>query len=124
MSRSRAFVVQEPMKMEAGVRVPRINLGTLKPYGEVVFLFQWSDFKEEDSFADTDDIVRDLREKLESFTDDDYIVPLGNPAMIGLAIAIAADCNHGRVRVLDWMRERGRYRIIHMDLDCSEERVA
>lgn len=117
---SRVFVVQEPLKMEAGVPVPRINLGTLKPYGEVIFLFQWSDFKEDDAFEDSDSIVRELREKLEDFTDDDYIVPLGNPAMIGLAIAVAADCNHGKVRVLDWMRERGRYRLINMDLDCGE----
>lgn len=118
---SRVFVVQEPLKMEAGVPVPRINLGTLKPYGEVVFLFQWSDFKEDDAFEDPDAIVRELREKLEDYTDEDYIVPLGNPAMIGLAIAVAADCNHGKVRVLDWMRERGRYRLIHMDLDCPEK---
>jgi hypothetical protein len=116
---SRVFVVQEPLKMEAGVPVPRINLGTLKPYGDVEFLFQWSDFKEDDAFEDTDAIVRQLREKLHDFCDDDYIVPLGNPAMIGLAIAVASDCNDGRARVLDWMRERGRYRLINIDIDCA-----
>jgi hypothetical protein len=60
-----------------------------------------------------------LRSKLHDFGDGDYIVPLGNPAVIGMAIAVAAECNDGFVKILDWIRDESRYRLVEMDLNCQ-----
>lgn len=115
------YVVQEPMKMEGGQVVPRINLNHLKRYGRIVFLFGWSDVAVDDALNNANDMVRGLRRDLKSFGDDDYIVPLGNPALIGMATAIAAECNDGRVRILDWMRDERRYREVQVDLQCDAQ---
>jgi hypothetical protein len=117
----RVFIVQEPLKKDpaSGLVVPRINYGTLRPYGDIQFLFQWGDFKDDDALDNAAPIVWQLRAKLHDFRDDDYIVPLGNPAVIGMAVAIAAECNNGFVRILDWIRDESRYRLIEMDLNCQ-----
>jgi hypothetical protein len=64
-------------------------------------------------------LIWKLRAKLHSFTDRDYVVCLGNPALIGMSVAVAAECNNGRVKILDWLRDDARYRIVDMDLNCQ-----
>lgn len=116
---SRVFLVQEPLRMLGGVPVPRINYGTLKPYGDVKFLFQWGEVKDDDAMDNTAPLIWKLRASLHDFNDFDYIVPLGNPALIGMAIAVAAECNDGRVQILDWMRDAAQYRTVNVDLNCQ-----
>jgi hypothetical protein len=118
---SRVFLVQEPLRMQGGIAVPRINYNTLKPYGEVHFLFQWGEVKDDDAMENTAPLIWKLRAKLHDFTNDDYIVPLGNPALIGMAIAIAAECNDGQVRILDWLRDSSCYRTVDVDLHCQPQ---
>jgi hypothetical protein len=113
------YVVQEPLRREGGIVVPRINYNTLTPYGEVRFLFQWGDFKDDDVLENTAPIIWRLRAALHSFGDDDFIVPLGNPAVIAMAVAVAAECNNGSVKILDWIRDETRYRVVTMDLNCQ-----
>jgi hypothetical protein len=116
---ARVFVVQEPLKKEHGVVVPRINYRTLTPYGDLVFLFQWGELQDDDALENTAPLIWKLRAALKDFRDDDYLVPLGNPALIGMAIAIASECNDGLVNILDWIRDERRYRLITMDLNCQ-----
>lgn len=113
------YVVQEPLKKERGVVMPRIDYNTLTPYGNLKFLFSWGELKDEDALENTAPLIWKLRAALSGFCDTDYIVPLGNPTLIGMVIAIAAECNDGRVAVLDWIRDEGRYRTVDIDLNCQ-----
>ena len=54
-------------------------------------------------------VVKELQRKLSSFTDEDYLLLVGNPVLIGIATAIAADANDGRVRMLQWSGARKQY---------------
>lgn len=54
-------------------------------------------------------VIPDLRERLQRFGDDDFLLLIGNPVLIGWAVAIACDFNEGRVRTLQWNGERGEY---------------
>ena len=65
-------------------------------------------------------VVRALREKLAGFSDDDYLVPIGDPAIMAAAAAIAASFNHGRVRLLKWDRERRIYWPVQLDISGKE----
>jgi hypothetical protein len=120
----RVFVVQEPLKRVGDSVKPRIDYDTLTPYGEIKFLFEWSELKDDDVLENTAALIWKLRASLHNFTDEDYIVCLGNPALIGMAVTVAAECNNGSVNILDWIRERRRYRVVTMDLHCQPERVA
>jgi hypothetical protein len=117
---SNVYLVQEPLKRDPDVTiVPKINYRTLKPYGDVRFLFQWDELKDDDTLNPHAMLER-LRDLLCDFTDDDYIVPIGNPALIGMAVLIAAECNDGRVRMLDWIKAERRYRIVDVDLGWDD----
>ena len=60
--------------------------------------------------------VRRLREGLKDFSDDDYLLLIGDPAAIGIATSIASENNRGRYRLLKWDRQEAEYFDINIDL--------
>jgi len=60
--------------------------------------------------------VRRIQRKLEKFSDDDYLVLIGDPSAIGICCAIAAARNHGRFKLLKWDKREKRYIPIEVDL--------
>ena len=55
-------------------------------------------------------MIMELRHKLRNYTDEDLLLAVGDPAVIGAAVAVAADMNQGRVRVLRWDKRAGPLR--------------
>jgi len=64
-------------------------------------------------------VAKKMREKLRDFTDDDYIVPIGDPAAIAMAASIASYYNDGRYKLLKWDRETLRYYPVEIDIGLS-----
>lgn len=60
--------------------------------------------------------VRRLQRGLEKFSDDDYLLCIGDPTAIGIACAVAASRNNGRFKVLKWDKHEKRYIPIAIDL--------
>ncbi len=54
---------------------------------------------------------------LEGFTDDDYLLLIGDPVAIGISVAVAAHWNDGRVKMLKWDRQEKQYCPIEMDIN-------
>jgi hypothetical protein len=114
----RVFVVQEPLKMgPGGVAVPRINYGTLQPFGYLKFLFTWGEITDRTPLDDTTTYLWRARAQLADFRDTDYLVPMGHPGLIAIATLAAAEANDGRIKILDWSRERSAYRVVQIDLN-------
>jgi hypothetical protein len=61
-------------------------------------------------------IVASLRRKLRGFSDDDWLLCMGDPAIIGIAFAIAADANHDRVNILKWDKMEKSYYPVKVNL--------
>lgn len=57
-----------------------------------------------------------LNKKLRVFSDQDYILAIGDPVAIGLASAIAARYNGGRVKFLKWDRVETRYYVVQTNI--------
>jgi len=57
-----------------------------------------------------------LKQELKDFNDDDYLLLIGDPAIIAVAGAIAADVNNGRFKILKWDRNEMKYYDIEIDL--------
>tara|TARA_R100001377_G_scaffold35954_2_gene19957 strand:+ start:170 stop:511 length:342 start_codon:yes stop_codon:yes gene_type:complete len=53
----------------------------------------------------TDKIINALKD----FNDEDYLLLIGDPSIIGIATAVASDINMGRFKVLKWDRRREKY---------------
>jgi hypothetical protein len=60
--------------------------------------------------------VRRIQRKLEKFTDEDYLLFIGDPTAIGIISAIAASKNNGRFKCLKWDKLEKRYIPIQVDL--------
>ena len=61
-------------------------------------------------------VVRKLRDQLKHYTDGDWLVPIGDPAAIGIACAIAAHNNQGRFALLKWDRLERRYYAVQVSI--------
>ena len=60
--------------------------------------------------------VRRLRDGLKKFSDEDYLLLIGDPAAIGIATSIASENNRGRFKLLKWDRQEADYYEIIVDL--------
>ena len=61
-------------------------------------------------------IVFELRRLLKDYNSNDYLLLSGDPAVIGLACAIASDINHSRYNLLKWDRQEKVYYPLEINL--------
>lgn len=115
------YVVQNALHKDhrTGDLVPKFDYGPAEQFGEVQFLL--NDNARPFILAP---IIQELHEKLASFSDDDYLLLTGNPTLLGLAFAIAADYNDGNIKVLQWHGRSGTYTAIearNVFADCGDD---
>lgn len=60
-------------------------------------------------------MINMLRNKLKDFSDDDFLLPTGDPICIMAAGVIAANFNNGRAKILKWDKRNGDYFIVNVD---------
>lgn len=97
----RVFITQNVLmrNRQSGEMEAKFDLSKAEKYGELYPLL----LPGQDMIS-TVPVVRTLREKLWDFTDDDYLLLLGDPALIAAAAAIAAERNDGRFKILKFDR--------------------
>ena len=61
-------------------------------------------------------VAHKLRKELSTFCDDDYLLLIGDPAIIAIAGAVVSEANRGRFKVLKWDRNESQYYDIEIDL--------
>lgn len=102
----RVFVVQNQHRWNRDKQAfePKYDLDPARVFGDLTFLLSptAAPFRPEP-------IVAELKEKLADFRDGDSLLLVGNPVLIGFAVAIAADANDGNVAVLQWSGKDQRY---------------
>ncbi len=87
---------------------PRADIVSATKWGELIPLSS----SQEQVHLDPSRVVSQLKRKLQDFGDDDYLLAMGDPAIIGIAFAIASDRNNGRVKLLKWDKiERMYYEV-------------
>jgi hypothetical protein len=96
------YVVQEPRGINLMPAEKYGRLQVLLPPGNVAY-----------SAAPT---VSRLKRGLARFTDEDYLLMVGDPAAIAVAGAVATMLNNGRMKVLKWDRQEMRYYVVEFDL--------
>ena len=104
------YVVQQQMTFDKnlGELVPKFpGIFKAERWGELVYLLSPTA-----SPFNAAAITRELKQKLATFCDEDYIVLIGNPTLIGIASAVAAQANNGRVKCLQWSARQKEYAMI------------
>lgn len=101
------FAVQQQMRFDQDRKelVPRFtSIDKARKWGEIVYLLSPSAHP-----FNPDRVLGDIHEKLRRFSDDDYLLLIGNPGLIGMATAIAAYHNNGSVKLLQWSGRHNEY---------------
>ncbi len=100
------YVVQHHLRYdpERGELVPRYDLTPAERWGKLRFILD-----SKTTLHRPEVIIAKMNLILAGFTDDDYLLPIGNPVLIGWAMALAAAHNGGKVAVLVWSSRDQRY---------------
>ena len=106
---AKVFIVQETM---------RHNVLPAQQFGELVFMLP-SHIQVGFSPGPT---VAKMKRFLREFTDDDFLLLIGDPAAMSIAAAIAAMYNNGRFKVLKWDKMEMKYYPIAVDVSQKGER--
>lgn len=110
------YVVQNQMMADStnGQLVPKYpSLQTqASKFGEVRFLLGPSA-----SPWGLKTIIPELMQSLTTFSDEDYLLFIGNQTFFAIAGAIALGTNDGRMKILQWSRKDGGYLPIQIDLN-------
>lgn len=86
------------------------NLTPAAEYGELVILLQHSQ-----SLLAPVPTVRKLKEKLKDFSEEDYLLPVGDPVLMCTVAQIASEKTRGKVKFLKWDRIQKKYLVIPVD---------
>ena len=107
--KSRVYVVQQHFRYDPDrdELVPRYDLTPATKWGKLCILLHGKAGIEQPQ-----QVVAKMNLLLGTFCDDDYLLLIGNPALIGWATAIAAAHNEGRVKQLIWSGELRDYKVV------------
>jgi hypothetical protein len=110
---SKVFVPQVPTRRAVGSRdlVPVFDLSPAKGFGELVVLQPANTA----SMFFPVPTVRELKDKLRGFGEEDYVLAIGDPSLIATVSMLAGERNHGRVKMLKWDRLQRCYIAVQID---------
>lgn len=109
----RVYVINEPLRRnhDTGELERTIDLSPATAFGELSFLLHSGQLPQDPSPT-----VEVLRRKLADYTANDFLLPVGHPAMIGWATALAARASGGEVKMLCWYPPMRRYLVTKVRL--------
>ena len=104
------YVIQEIPGTQSGN--PKINIMGASEYGTFKFLLP--EFSQ--IIFSPGPLIFKLRKSLKDFTVEDYLLLTGDPAIIGVAVAIVSDITNGKFNLLKWDKQERKYYPIHINL--------
>lgn len=106
MALPKVYVPQEQTRWDnaIGSNVPKMDFTPALKYGEIVVCLPHNI-----SFYVTAPVVAALKEKLRDFTEDDYLISVGSPLVIGISTHIALCKTGGKVNLLTWDKLQREY---------------
>ena len=103
MSKGKVYIVQENPKFSVLTAGQYGELDVLLPHGSQIVL----------SVAPTLNLIR---KRLRDYSDNDYIVAIGDPTAIAIACMVAAESNRGVVNMLKWDKREKIYYPVTIDM--------
>lgn len=115
---ARVFVVQEPLRRHPNHRKVeyKYSLRPAEAYGELVVLLAWEDLHNP---VNVPAMMTKLREGLQDFEDNDYLLAAGNPGAIAAAAIIAAEVTGWGCKMLVWDNRRELYDVFDLNLNAQ-----
>ena len=103
-NKGKVYVIQE---------VSKFSVISAQKFGELVPMFE----EGKQIMLSPGPAIRKAKIILKDFCDNDYLLLIGDPSMIGLACSVAANNNLGKYKVLKYDRRTYTYYPIQIDLN-------
>ena len=108
---AKVYLLQDiPVDSETGR--PKYNIMGARKYGDIVIMFRAL----EQIMLSPGPFIFSIRQKLKDFTEEDYLLLNGDPAIIGVTCAIASEMTNGKFRLLKWNRQERTYYPIEINI--------
>ena len=104
------YVIQEIAGTKEGK--PRINILGAAEYGTFKFLLP----ELSQMIFSPGPLIFKLRKGLKDYTNEDFLLLTGDPAIIGVACSIVSDITSGKFNLLKWDKQERKYYPIHINL--------
>lgn len=117
MNVPRVFLPQEPRQRdkESGEWRPLFDLSPAVRFGTIEILLPHGPV-----LMDSAALIAGLNERLKDYTDDDFIMCIGDPSAIAASVLVAGMKTGGRISLLKYDRNEKQYNVVR--LNCSTER--
>ena len=110
MNENTVYVIQELPGTRSGN--PKFNIMGAQKYGKLVTLLP--EFSQ--IILSPGPLIFKLRKLLKNYSEKDYLLLTGDPAIIGVACSIAADMTGGKYNLLKWDRQEHTYYPVEINL--------
>ena len=110
MKENTVYVIQEIPGTKEGR--PRINIMGATDYGSLKFLLP----ELSQIIFSPGPLIFKLRKALKNYTNEDYLLLTGDPAIIGVACSIVSDITNGKYKLLKWDKQEKKYYPITINL--------
>jgi len=107
----KVYVLQELAGTKAGS--PKINIMSASKFGEFKFLLP--EFSQ--IIFSPGPLIFKLRSLLKNYTQKDYLLLTGDPAIIGVACSIVSEFTNGKYNLLKWDKQDKLYYPIEINLN-------
>ena len=104
------YVIQEIAGTKDGK--PKINILGAAEYGTFKFLLP----ELSQMIFSPGPLIFKLRKGLKDYTNEDFLLLTGDPAIIGVACSIVSDITNGKFNLLKWDKQERKYYPIHINL--------
>ena len=104
------YVIQEIAGTKEGR--PKINILGAAEYGTSKFLLP----ELSQMIFSPGPLIFKLRKGLKDYTNEDFLLLTGDPAIIGVACSIVSDITSGKFNLLKWDKQERKYYPIHINL--------
>ena len=104
MNNPTVYVAQQPDEKK--------NIVSASKYGDFRFILP----EKTNLMFDTKEAVSIIKKELRYYNDHDHLLLIGDPAVIGICTAVAADYNRGKVKFLKWDNREYTYYPVELEI--------
>jgi len=104
------YVIQDIPGTKQGT--PKINIVGATQFGNLRVLLP----ENSQIILSPNYVITTLRQKLKDYTNRDYLLLTGDPAIIGVACSIVSDVTNGKYNLLKWDKQERRYYPVEINL--------
>ena len=98
------YIVQKPDEKK--------NIISAQDFGELKFILP----EKTNLMWKPQETISIIKNELRFFNDNDYLLLIGDPAVIGICTAVAAEYNCGRIKFLKWDNREWKYYPVKVEL--------